>query len=65
MTMTRRLTLAQLSRLDRLADDHPEAKVVGWKDERGIGGPIISYRGSHRFLNNHGRLVAHRMAVAA
>jgi hypothetical protein len=56
----RRLTQAQSARLDRLARDHEEAKVVGWLGSDAAGGPIIRYRDTFRYVNRWGRVAATR-----
>jgi hypothetical protein len=54
------LTVAQQSKLDRLAEDHPETRVVGWFGTHPLGGPVIEYREGRRYVNRHGRLLGAR-----
>lgn len=56
----RQLTQAQSARLDRLADDHEDARIVGWLGSDATGGPIIEYRGTFRYVNRWGRVDATR-----
>ncbi len=57
------LTDEQHEQLDRLAEDHPEAKVVAHAvNEHGGFCPVIEYRGTHRFLDRDGDLLGAELA---
>lgn len=56
----RTLNQAQHAKLDALAEDHPEAKVIGWLGSKNTGGPIFEYRGGYRYVNKWGRVCATR-----
>lgn len=50
------LSLAQHARLDKLADERPLARVVGWDNLR--GGPIVRDGYWERAVNRHGRIIS-------
>ena len=53
--MNRNLTDYQHDRLDRVAEQFPAARVVGWHPK---GGPVLRHKGRLRYLSPGGRLVA-------
>lgn len=52
--MKRPMTEAQHRQLALIASEQPETKVVGWIGAGATGGPVIRYRGTHRFINTAG-----------
>lgn len=50
------LSVAQHHRLDQLAQQAPESKVIGWRNN----GPLIRGEDTLHYINVHGRLVALR-----
>jgi hypothetical protein len=51
------LTTAQLERLDQIAEDRPDAKVIGWSQD----GPVIRVKNKlvhiHKRVTREGRLI--------